>query len=155
MCTDRHKVLTARARLGSVHSAAPHSCLASLMHTLPLAQEWFQWPLLRAGLYWAVSLGPGCACGPLLGRWVDSWTHMFPTAVVGTTCPSQLSHQTGGRASLAWVACDPFLMDWRKACSLLSGKTGDRQDRAGGPLDIVAGGNSPGLCPGHPAYWGY
>lgn len=101
----------------------------------------------RAGLYWAVSLGPGCARGPLLGRWVDSWTHMFPTAVVETTCPSQLSHQAGGRASLAWVTCDPFLMDWRKACSLLcpvpflmpgasvpthSGKTGDRQDRAGG-----------------------
>jgi hypothetical protein len=60
------------------------------------------------------------------------------------------------------MACDPFLMD-SALCSGLSfscipgasvstqsGKGGGRQDRAGGYMVIVAGGNSPGLCPGHP-----
>lgn len=60
-------------------------------HALPVA-------LPRVSLYWAVSLGPGCACGPMLGRWMDSWTHMPPTAAVETTCPSHLSQQAGGRA---------------------------------------------------------
>lgn len=30
---------------------------------------------------------------------------------------------------------------------------GVRQDRAGGYVVIVAGGNSPGLYPGHPVCW--